>query len=622
MSDALAISIVVFLLIVVGGIVYLRHLANQGLDLLVQPDSHARGGRTLVVLAHGQVRTLSWVQSTLKFIAETCRDADILFLKYPSRPESNADAFQIAEQMCDCINKQFEASKYESIILVGYSRGALLLRKAYVYGHGLIEDLETIPEETRAPMAWVGAVTRVVLLAGMNRGWSLRRRLPSMSIAQWLWLRFTTRIARLTGTALLVRQCENGHPFVANLRIQWLDLMRALQHVGPRPDEPEQGQTKTDKRPVVIQLLGDRDDLVSSEDQRDVTVARDFIWVKVSNSTHSSIIDLEDVRCGPERRDKLAEALGDDAQVARLKQLSSKLPDFEDPDVRVVVIVLHGIRDMDQWTSAFEKPLQDAFRLKRPGADKLIVHRPSYDFFGMLPFLLWADRQANVRWFMDEFTEIRAACPHLETVHFIGHSNGTYVLASALERYKTLKVGRIAFAGSVLRRSYDWKAVARRIGKIRNYVGSADWVVGWFPKLFELWPFALVNRDIGSAGFDGFIQAIAKENETKYVRGTHSAALQPENISSIVDFIIDEKVTQPPSPLFPCARSALMEYSSHVCWIVWLILIALAVTLGWGWTLLFHAWLAPQLTPSVLPYATEMALAVYVFVLWLFLKYL
>lgn len=148
------------------------------------------------------------MQATLKLIVQVRPDADILFLKYPSHPESNADAFQIAEQMCHCINRQFEAGQYGSIVLVGYSRGALLLRKAYVYGHGLIQDLETVAGETRLPMPWVSAGKRLVLLAGMNRGWTLRRRLPSMSIAHWLWPRFTTRIARLTGTALLLRQCE------------------------------------------------------------------------------------------------------------------------------------------------------------------------------------------------------------------------------------------------------------------------------------------------------------------------------------------------------------------------------------------------------------------------------
>src|SRR5208337_2032625 len=137
----------------------------------------------------------------------------------------------------------------------------------------------------------------------------------------------------------------------------------------------------------------------------------------------------------------------------------------------------------------------------------------------------WADRQSNVRWFMDEFTEIKAVYPNLEAVHFIGHSNGTYVLASALKRYKTLKVGRIAFAGSVVRRDYNWDAVVGRIGKIRNYVGSSDWVVGWFPKLFEMWPFSLLNHDIGSAGFDGFIRPLGNELEIKFVQGNHGAAL-------------------------------------------------------------------------------------------------
>src|SRR5262249_2942473 len=90
--------------------------------------------------------------------------------------------------------------------------------------------------------------------------------------------------------------------------------MRNLQPPEPKPGEPKPDQPKPDTRPVVIQLRGDRDDLVSSEDQRDVTVAHDFIWVKVSNSTHGNIIDFADPVCGPERRDKLTEALGDDCR--------------------------------------------------------------------------------------------------------------------------------------------------------------------------------------------------------------------------------------------------------------------------------------------------------------------
>ena len=139
--------------------------------------------------------------------------------------------------------------------------------------------------------------------------------------------------------------------------------------------------------------------------------------------------------------------------------------------------------------------------------------------------------------------------------------------------------------------------------------------------MFEMWPFSLLNPDIGGAGFDGFTRNRGRVFETKFVRGGHGAALAPENISSIVDFIIDEKKTDPES-LFTPTRSGLMRYSSAACWIVWLALIALALILGWTWNQAFHAWLLPSLPAALMPYGTEIALAAYVFVLWLILKYL
>jgi hypothetical protein len=106
------------------------------------------------------------------------------------------------------------------------------------------------------------------------------------------------------------------------------------------------------------------------------------------------------------------------------------------------------------------------------------------------------------------------------------------------------------------------------------------------------------------------------------VRGSHSAALVPGNIPSIVDFIIHEKKTEPPSPLFPAARSDLLEYSSRACWIVWLVLIAFAIGLGWAWNWAFQAWLLPLLPAGLVPHGAEIALVAYAFVLWLVLKYL
>jgi pimeloyl-ACP methyl ester carboxylesterase len=355
---------------------------------------------------------------------------------------------------------------YERIHIVGYSMGALLLRKAYVYGSGSVEDFPFSAgtrATSRAPQEWVKRVERFVLLAGTNRGWSHDDPPRELPLWKAVLNSFGMFIGKLSGTGMLVRQIERGEPFVANLRLQWLDVME-------RANDPRSGLT----RPVVVQLLGDRDDVVSAEDNRDITVAKDFIWVGVNNTTHASIVNLDAPGAGPERRRKILQALGSDEDIAALKRAMPAPARDEDPDVTTVVFVLHGIRDMGEWTSLLEAPLQQAFQRKHAKTgEKIYVHRAGYGYFAMGPFLLWSDRQKNVRWFMDQVTELRARFPKLKEMRFIGHSNGTYVLASALERYQTLKVDKVVFAGSVVRRSYDWTGFAGRVGALRNYVGAA-----------------------------------------------------------------------------------------------------------------------------------------------------
>lgn len=65
-----------------------------------------------------------------------------------------------------------------------------------------------------------------------------------------------------------------------------------------------------ERRPKVIQLLGDRDDVVSSEYQRDVTISKDFIWVPVSNTERADIVDFADPVSGEGRRSKIKEGTG------------------------------------------------------------------------------------------------------------------------------------------------------------------------------------------------------------------------------------------------------------------------------------------------------------------------
>ena len=553
-------------------IVYARIDASRGLNRLLERefDQGQPGSRSLIVLLHGYTGNFQIMSEVRQALREARPDADMVSFQYPAQAFSNADPFRIAEQ----INENIEALQlkrgYNHIILVGFSMGALLLRKAYLYGVGSIADAPMVGGQRlvfRLASEWVKHVDRFVLLAGMNRGWSLEYK-PEyggtfMMVLRTLGMKF----AYYTGTGRLVQQMQRGEPFVANLRIQWLEVMR-------------NAEANKLPRPTVIQLLGDVDDQVSKEDSRDVEVSRDFIWVGVHNTGHADLIKLSGSEAGAERKHKIQLAMGNEDSVEQLRRMSPALALAEDKDVKTVVFVLHGIRDMGEWTLQFDSALQNAYANRNPdGQSKLYVHRATYGYFAMGPFLLWSDRQKNVRWFMDQVTELKARFPNMRELHFIGHSNGTYVLASALAKYSTLKVNRVVFAGSVVRRDYPWSGFTGRVEQVRNYVGSADLVVGLFPRFFELPLVDLFNRDIGSAGFNGFEDGFVKNMETQFVIGGHGAALTRENIPSVVDFIIDGKKTDVTS-LLTSEHPTWMDYSSKLCWILWLFL-ATVVVIGW-----------------------------------------
>jgi pimeloyl-ACP methyl ester carboxylesterase len=586
--------------------VYAKIDAARGLDNLVREElvSSARNASELLVIVHGYTGNIRSMDDVRAAAHEERPNADLLLLEFPAQAFSNADCFRVSDSICNIIKRYDDEKHYTRIRLVGFSIGALLVRKAYVYGHGHIEDITPeaeLPSELRDPMEWVQKVDRIILLAGMNRGWTVREKPRAMRWNRAMCYRIGTLFGKWTGTARLIRQCERGEPFVANLRIQWLDVMHSIA---------------SDKQPTVVQLLGRVDDVVSDEDNRDVTVCKDFIFVPVNGTSHPQAIRFKDPPYASERRRKFTAALGDNMTLEQLKLESPKLPDDTDTQVVALVVVLHGIRDMGEWTSQFEKPLQEAFRKKYSGNDKLQVYRPSYGYFAMGPFLLWSDRQVNVRWFMDEFTELKAKYPSLKEIDFIGHSNGTYVLASALRKYKTMRIDRAVFAGSVVRRDFDWGMLKGRIRGVRNYVGSKDWVVGLFPRLFELPVFNAVNRDIGSAGFNGFEGSFGNAAETRFISGSHGAALQSANIRSIVDFIINETVSTDPSIVVP-SHPTFLDYSSRMCWLVWMAIVAVLLSLGYCWIRCISWWLSKKMSP---PLSRGIAWSTYLLFVWFLLE--
>lgn len=211
--------------------------------------------------------------------------------------------------------------------------------------------------------------------------------------------------------------------------------------------------------------------------------AKNTIFVTLENTGHEDIataLDKGDTVADRKRREEIGYALRGD-----LDHLEVDRPDAQHEDLSVtrVVYVMHGIRDYGEWTDKVRR----AIEAEEPQGQKTVVVNQKYGHFPMLPFILYWDRQRNVRLFMDEYTENVATFPRAESFEYVGHSNGTYILASALQKYKTLKVDRVYFAGSVVPKYYKWIDLLddNRVAHVVNIVAAEDWVVALFPRFFE-----------------------------------------------------------------------------------------------------------------------------------------
>ena len=162
----------------------------------------------------------------------------------------------------------------------------------------------------------------------------------------------------------------------------------------------------------------------------------------------------------------------------------------------------------------------------------------------MGPFLLPWMRRAKVEWLLDQYVVAKAFHPAADFA-YVGHSNGSYLLAKGLELCPAVRFRRVVFAGSVVQRRYGWrrflpqvlpspalaKAARWQVERMVNYVATADWVVAIFPHGLE----RLGLQDLGGAGHTGFeIETLPSGTacpvtNIKYIEGGHGAALAAKN---------------------------------------------------------------------------------------------
>jgi alpha-beta hydrolase superfamily lysophospholipase len=556
----LAIFAALLVLAVIGEFPWRRFANSQPVLKWERAARPAVPGRPLFVLVHGFHPTDERFEAMAAVLGA---EGDVVRVQYPAHLLSNA----VPDDICAALDAQLEAAirerGYTDVRLVAHSSGALIARRTLVTGWKNRSD-------------WSAHVTRVVLLAGMNRGWSASGIRPlDMPVGKRLSWKAMEWLGQLTGFGGFILDLKAGSPFVANLRLDWMREMRRLA-----------GEQKSIE---VVQLLGDIDDVVSQDDNQDLQVMGDtglYALVRVRGTGHAGIVDLADPELGSYRRDKLLLAATRPFDEVRARNEAQPYP--RDEKVSKIVFVLHGIRDLGEWSSEFET------EIRAQQGDKVLIVSPRYGYLGMGPFLLPRVRERYVRWFMDEYTETLARYPHVlpADIQFFGHSNGTFLLADALKRYDAMRIDRVVFAGSVVPRDYDWnKALgAGQVQRVRNYVATDDWVVALFPRLFELRPFTLLKNDLGSAGFNGFrrggtsSEADAGGNalveNVYYVQGQHSAFKQSDGrVKEIVEFLSAPTPSAARLETRKSLAAKLMGFELTV-WATWLAIVAVVAYVG------------------------------------------
>ncbi|MCE5288267.1 MAG: alpha/beta fold hydrolase [Nocardiaceae bacterium] len=419
--------------------------------------------------------------------------------------------------------------KPDDIVLIGHSLGGLMLRYAYLQARIGLDGPK---------LAWAGAVSRIVLLAAQNRGFDLRRT------SWWMNLALTCLgpvLHRFAADDVIA-----GSPFITNLRIQWI---RELGVPGR-------------KVPIVVQLRPQNDASVDPEDSRDLEKIAKGVQRMVPRATHQDIVAIDhvDEDYPGQRYDILRWAIVEPAESTEPEELPT-----EEAECTAVVFALHGIRSgSGDWPGGLEKHLN-------AGQWNLLVVTPSYGRLSAYSFALPITRRRNLRWFADQYSYYLARHPD-KPFHFVGHSNGTYLLGQSLKMIQGMRFQRVFLAGSVLPRDFDWTHFAdeEQVSSLVNVCANHDKPVAWLCSGLR----GLGMRDIGVGGFTGFDSVPHSARQMRYLAGGHGAAVSPDRLPAVAEYVQSGKVSDEKLAGEPSTAFALVSRSA--AYLLWLGLAALA----------------------------------------------
>ncbi len=518
--------------------------------------------------------------------------ADFYQPEYNANPLSNADPSTIAALLEGKIHEFQSQRNYSNIILIGHSMGDLLSRQAYLNA-----------ADREIPFEWSNKVTKIISMAGINRGWSTSSKVERPNRAKRMLWRLGQFIGWITFTGHMADSLSKGSPFVADLRVQWMRFIK----------KREDSRTPL---PLVAQIIGSEDDVISREDTLDLGVSKRFHPFLVEGAGHGDLVDFKTSDAG-ERAGSVFDTVlfadtltGNEHGYLQKSSFETKV----NPDITEVIFVRHGIRDYGDWGVQFKRRYEETY----PQNNHVYIDTSSYPRMPLIPFLLFDSREKWVNDFMDDYTQMTALFPNAERFHFVGHSNGTYLLARALQKYDQLKINKVVFAGTVTPRAYEWHKildVQKRAGEVLNFVSKDDLVVGIFPRLFELihelTGISGANFDrLGSAGYAGYLYSGPGMHRIDGLGG-HSWAVGDENpqFDKMIKFIAKENNNF--STVHSPERPGFAEWMSNLCWLVWLGLV-LFVAGGFFLIRKFATWLTKEREDKIGQYASQVAGITYV----------
>jgi hypothetical protein len=323
-----------------------------------------------------------------------------------------------------------------------------------------------------------------------------------------------------------------------------------------------------DLQPEIVQLLGTEDDLVSREDSRDIEQFPRAAHVPIPGAAHF-VLDIS----GPTGEDRYL--------VLRSHILHETPPTTPPPAPQAaatdVVFVVHGIR-----AGAYGWVREIGRLLAATGSGWRVV-TPTYRYFSALAFAWPATRRRKVRWFLDQYGRELAGHP-TASFHFVGHSNGTYLLGQALRQVPAVRFERVYLAGSVLPGDYPWhdhlngRGTQSRIAVIRSDRGNRDLPVAVLAHGLR----GLRMRDVGDGGFGGFAQLDGPPAiQWPYFPGGHAAPLStPDRRQDIVRYITTGTAVEPEG-LIDSAGGALAMVSRLSPILVVAATLLVVAVLGW-----------------------------------------